>query len=280
MFALLLGSAYKNNLVSLLSYFLLSLGVACLIWTYNNLRNIEIEDVEITGAFAGSEFIVSVITMNNSQESRFALEMGVRGKTAKSSYDRASQIQAGGRLKITAAFSAELRGKYKLGKIRVSSVYPLGLFESRISKDLNVEYFVYPKPAQSGAQGLAPRADDSANEGSDPGEDFRGHRKFQIGDSQRHIDWKAYARGRTLMTKEFNSATALPHVLLDWDLINEKDDETKLSVLAFQIEELKQKNESFALKMPGKNIAAGKGFKQATTCLQTLAVFESPKRSA
>ena len=47
-------------------------------------------------------------------------------------------------------------------------------------------------------------------------DDFAGLRKYQPGDSLRHVAWKAVARGQAVMTKQF-SGLAAGELWLDWD---------------------------------------------------------------
>lgn len=278
-FAVLIGCAYKNNLVNLLAFFMLSLAVACLIWTYNNLRNLEIESIEVEGAFAGSEFLVSALVLNTGKEPRFSLEMSVKGNKAKATYDQAQQIPAGGRLRMTASYPAAKRGKFLLDQVRVSSVFPLGFFEARLLSRKDIEYYIYPTPASGIEPTSLGEAAGAETDGKNSGEDFHGHRKFQAGDSQRHIDWKAYARGRSLLTKEFSGASERSHEILDWDAFKHPDTEFRLSVLARRIDELRNQNSTFTLRLPGKVIASGNGRQHAVRCWRELAVFNPEQKN-
>ena len=90
---------------------------------------------------------------------------------------------------------------------------------------------VYPKaaaeapepPASMSAQGH--RKHDARGE-----EDFAGLRTYQVGDSPRHVAWKAYARGGDLLSKRFSGADTSSQ-WLDFAETEGTDTEWRLQVL-------------------------------------------------
>ena len=103
---------------------------------------------------------------------------------------------------MTAFLAASERGRYVVETIVVRSAYPFGLFWAELRAPAHAVYHVYPAPRgreqlpalqDAGAEGMPHRA----------GDDFSGVRAYSPGESLRHIDWKAYARGRPLVVKQF-----------------------------------------------------------------------------
>lgn len=271
-FVVLIGSAYHNNLANILAFFMLSLGFVCMIRTYANLIGVKLEAVETEGGFAGSEFLVTAVVANRTKEIRFSIEMRIRGFNPKVVYDNRQHIPMRGRLRIKASFPTIRRGRHRLRRVRISSVYPLGLFEAWTWSESGVDYFVYPKPEGRESPRLGPDGKVGDVQSESSGEDFRGHRKFQDGDSFRQVDWKARARGRPLLTKEFNDGTS-GSAFLDWNMVESLDDEAKLSQLSKWVNELRLRGVPFGLRIPGVAIPPGQGLTHATRCWEALSTF-------
>jgi uncharacterized protein (DUF58 family) len=105
------------------------------------------------------------------------------------------------------------------------------------------------------------------------GDDFAGVRGYVHGESQRHIDWKAVARGQPLMTKQF-TARAEGVVHLDFSALHYSDPEEKLSQLALWVIEAERAQRPYGLRLPGAEIPPGIGQSQFHQCLRALSLFE------
>ncbi|MBK8091809.1 MAG: DUF3488 domain-containing protein [Verrucomicrobiaceae bacterium] len=166
-------------------------------------------------------------------------------------------------------------------RLLARSAYPLGLFSmERVTETATVRR-VHPRPAgklplpamrpfsaQDRAQGTS-RAASSAVRG---GDDFAGTREFQPGDSPRHIDWRAVARGRPLVVKTWASS-ASGSVELDWDTVPLPEGE-RAGQIARWIELCERDAVPYALRLPGAaEIQPGCGDAHARRCLDALADF-------
>lgn len=278
---LLVGAAYQNNLVNLLAFFMLSVIFVAMVQTHNNLKDVIVETVEADSGFAGKNFLVTTILHNSSRETRYRLETGLRKKKIISVYENVLPLLGQGSLKLRSSYECERRGRYALRETKVSTVYPLGLFHAWIWFDISAEYFVYPAPA--GDRPLPTGGAGEENRGpfaSQGGEDFHGHRRYERGDSPRHIDWKARARGRPLMVKEFTEG-APSAILIDWFALEGHDTEARLSQLTAWVEEAKRRKLPFALRLPRFERGVGLGHVHVSRCLEALAVYgqtqEEPK---
>jgi uncharacterized protein (DUF58 family) len=103
------------------------------------------------------------------------------------------------------------RGHYPVGPIELQSGDLFGLFKSEALEQLVTHVWVYPNkaPIPAGMINLSPKKPigelrtrswifhDSTR--------FAGIRDYRFGDSVRHVDWKATARGQTLKVREFES---------------------------------------------------------------------------
>jgi uncharacterized protein (DUF58 family) len=100
-------------------------------------------------------------------------------------------------------------------------------------------------------------------------------RQYHVGDSPRHVAWKAAARDRGLLTKQF-SGQAETELWLDWhQLPVHMDGEEKLSRLTRWVLDAHARGMAFALRLPGKTVEPASGMGQRDRCLEALALFNT-----
>jgi uncharacterized protein (DUF58 family) len=109
------------------------------------------------------------------------------------------------------------------------------------------------------------------------GDDFAGLRDYVPGESQRHIDWKAVARGRPLMTKELAAETK-GAVSLDFFELRFADLEEKLSQLTLWVIEAERARQPYGLRLPGLEISPALGQMHFHSCLRALSLFRPVER--
>ena len=272
---ILVGASYQNNLVNMLAFFMMSLIFIAMVQTHNNLKDIALEQILAEGGFAGGEFLVTCVLKNSSDQPRFNLEGRLRRRKPKALYENVHPLLPKGSLKLRTTYEAKSRGRYLLKDVHVSAVFPLGLFRAWILLAGETPVFVYPR-AKGSHLVLRTQAHDDRDVGLHAlkgGDDFYGHRRFQTGDAPSHIDWRARARGRPILIKEFNQGVPSPR-LLDWYALGHLGTEERLSQLALWVNESMAAREVFALKLPGQLIGASTGPAHAQRCLEALAVFE------
>lgn len=271
---ILIGAAYQNNLVNLLAFFMLALVFVCMIQTHNNLRDVRIAGLETEGGFAGTQFLVTSVLENLARDPRYSIEIGLRGTKPTAVYDNFHPLLGRATLKLRAAYPAKKRGRHRFKEARISSVYPLGLFWAWMWLPVEAEVLVYPEPKGTRATpaGGGPDRVGAEHQIALGGDDFHGHRKYQTGDNHRHIDWKAHARGRPLMVKEFSGGVP-QSALLDWFALEGLETEERLSQLAAWVEDARLRRIDFGLRMPGTMIAPGSGHQHSIRCLEALAVY-------
>jgi uncharacterized protein (DUF58 family) len=135
-------------------------------------------------------------------------------------------------------------------------------------------YVVYPKPAGEVRlpSSFVLRRDGRPLTEFGEGDDFAGVRPYVHGESQRHIDWRAVARGQSLMTKQF-TAEAEGVVYLDFSALGSADVEEKLSQLALWVIEAERARRPYALRLPGTKILPAAGQVHFHQCLRALSLF-------
>jgi uncharacterized protein (DUF58 family) len=165
-------------------------------------------------------------------------------------------------------------------KLVVRSVYPLGLFSAECMVETAWVRRVHPKPAGDlplPAPDISRQGDAvavSSHQGHvGGGDDFAGLREWREGDSPRHIDWRAAARGRPLMVKSWSSGVQ-GIVLLDWNALN-LDEPARAAQMARWMEICERDGRPYELRLPGCIIRAGHGPAHLRRCLDALSLHSS-----
>jgi uncharacterized protein (DUF58 family) len=102
-------------------------------------------------------------------------------------------------------------------------------------------------------------------------DDFSGLRGYQRSDSPRHVAWKAVARNEDMLTKQFTGEAAA-ELWLDWARLAQFNVEQRLSRLAGWVLEAERSGVHYGLRLPGVEIAPGRGDAHRGACLQALAL--------
>ena len=157
----------------------------------------------------------------------------------------------------------------------IATRYPLGLVYAWSHLNLTMACLVYPSPAVSNRELSSSFIESgggksSHNTGID---DFLGFRNYHPGDSPRHVDWKAVARGQELLTKQFPD-TENQELWLDWDMLQGLETEARLSQLCRWVIDIDTSGSRYGLKLPDRKIPIGTGSEHRHRCLEALAIFE------
>lgn len=170
-------------------------------------------------------------------------------------------------------------------KLLLRSAYPLGLFHSQ--RIVNVELTRRAIPTASGNLPLPPARHEpggmDGRAGSSPmasreGDDFAGVREWQPGDSPKHIDWRAVARGRPLLVKTW-ARGGHEAVEIDWNAVPLPESEKPGQIVRW-IQMCEQQGISYSLSLPGQEIATGQGEAHARRCFEALADIHTGGLSA
>jgi uncharacterized protein (DUF58 family) len=188
--------------------------------------------------------------------------------------ERVDRIPRGSAARLTLRFAAYHRGEYKIEKLDLTSCYPLGFVRALKKIVSNQTYLVYPRPAGNSQlpTNHSRFADSLVQQSMAHGDDFAGVRAYVPGESQRHIDWKAVARGQSLMTKQFAAETR-GAVCLDFFELRFGDVEEKLSQLTLWVIEAERARQPYGLRLPGTEISAAVGQMHFHSCLRALSLF-------
>jgi len=261
---------YNLNLGYMLTFLVGALAIVSILHTFRNLAHLRLRAGRAAPVFTGDYAVFPVLLDNTTRLSRRSVAL-LAAQEGPIYADAPAGVVTPAQLRIPAAS----RGLLQLGKLRVYTTFPLGLFRAWSNVQLDAHCVVYPRPEK----GLVPlpqsMVGDEAGTGSAPGQDdFAGLRKYQPGDSLRHVAWKAVARGQPVMTKQF-SGPAAGELWLDWDALPaDMHPEARLSRLTRWVLEATRNGQAFGLRLPSLAIAPSVGIAHQEQCLTALALFE------
>lgn len=267
---------YTLGLGYVLTFLLVALGVNAMIHTFRNLANLRVTAGRSHPVFAGSTAHFTVHLENAADTDRYAIGLTRDRKTAEF-----VDIPARSTVPASIGVPARQRGILRPGRLTLFTRFPLGLYYAWSYLELDMRCLVYPRPASPGLP--LPPATASAGAGAVHGrgqEDFSGLRQYHVGDSPRHIAWKAAARDQGLLTKQF-SGRADSELWLDWTMLPPAMDvEERLSHLAHWVLDAHDAGIVFGLRLPGKTVDLAAGEAQRERCLEALALYEADKQKA
>lgn len=266
------GASQTNGAAYLLAFVLASVAAVSIVHAWANLRGVTITADPIVPVFAGEELRITLVAASDRNRTHCAVTVRAAGAAECAQF---GEIGPGGVQRARLAVPAVRRGCFASLPLRAASIFPLGFFTARRALLLRQPYCVYPKP--EGSRPL-PRALAPTREPRDgqrvEGDDFGGVRTWQTGESQRHIDWKAAARGQPLLIKQWTGeADEILH--LDWHALAPLDDEARLSQLARWVIAAERGGANYGLRLPGAAFAPARGEPHYHACLRALAQFES-----
>jgi uncharacterized protein (DUF58 family) len=266
------AASQNNGAAYLLLFLLLSIALVSIVQTWLNLHGLRLTADAISPTFAGQQTTLPVELTNESSRTRRAVHLALPGdKTAGVFFE---EIGNGSAARADLRFIAKKRGEQEIRFLNLMSSYPLGFFQARRALTTGRRYLVYPAPAGNPQlPGVA--GGDICPEGGRvvEGDDFAGVRSFLPGDSQRHIDWKAVARGSPLLTKQF-AGDQSETVYLDWKTAPQAGNEERLSQLALWVLRAERGTQRYGLRLPGAEIPPARGEAHFHACLRALALFQ------
>jgi uncharacterized protein (DUF58 family) len=267
------GASSQNSAAIYLLLFLLgSVLLVSVPHTLINLFGVTVRVESAKPTFAGDDVCLPVEILNNSRATRYGIEV-VLADTDKTR-ERVDCIPRESAARLTARFPAHQRGEHKIETLNLTSCYPLGFVRASRRFACNQSYLVYPKPAGNPQlpTNRSRFADSLVPQGIGSGDDFAGVRAYIQGESQRHIDWKAVARGQPLMTKQF-AAEINRAAYLDFFDLHIGDVEEKLSQLTLWVIEAERARHPYGLRLPGVEISPALGQMHFHHCLRSLSLF-------
>jgi uncharacterized protein (DUF58 family) len=279
LFAMYIGAInYNLGLGHALVFLLAGIGGVGMLHTYRNLVGMEITPGRCPPVFAGDTISHRFSLRTRDARPRFAITLARGGHLAE-----IAEVTTESEATIELSYPSTTRGRHPIGRLRISTVYPLGLYRAWSYPYPDSDALVYPRPIITPLPAPIPGSEAGDRLGNLGDEDFSGFRVWQPADSPRHIAWKAFARDpehQPLQVKTFAGGTT-PELWLDWASAPPgAETEDRLSIICGWILQASRDGLRYGLRIPGHEIAPDLGQAHRDRCLERLATFEQRERSA
>ncbi len=266
------GAGQSNGAAYLLCFSLGSLAAVSAIHTWANLRGLNLEPGAIRAVFAGEELAVPLRVLAEPGRRIAGLHLSGPGRHSSALMD---EVTANAPCEAVLRVDALRRGCFEGMEVRASSLYPLGFFSAQRKFTISQRYFIYPKPGGNLPLPVARNPTREAQVGARiEGDDFAGVRDWQIGESMRHVDWKAVARGQRLLVKQWRGGSG-DLLILDWESLPQFTVEQRLSQLARWTILAERGGANYGLRLPDQVIEPSRGEAHFHLCLRALASFDA-----
>jgi len=268
MIMLIASINYALSLGYALCFLLTGLFSASLLHTYRNVAGITCEKIASEHVFAGQCAHFAVAIRNKTKLER----IGVTLKCTDAS--DTINIAVGGVSHAVLIKPTTTRGILKLGRITITSSYPLGLWRTWCYLHSDEQSLVYPCPEKSPPP-LPSKNTDSQGETVQKAHhgDVSGLREYNPGDAISAIAWKAAARGQGLFVKTFDDENAGGQTQLSRDMTGLQDTEQQLSRLCAWVLAAEQAHIDYSFEIEDTRLEPGHGATHKHTALAALARY-------
>ena len=268
-----------NSVAYLLMFFLGSLVMVSAIHAHYAMAGVGLRVGRIEPVFAGQIVRVPVEVLNLTHRTKVDLAVTPNGQVFKEpSQVRVDDVAGHGTAEVELRLASETRGRLPLRRLALTTDYPMGFFRSWRYEATEAAVLVYPQPAGELPLplGAAVTADTVAGQGGG-GDDFMGVRAYQLGESQRHVDWRAVARGQPYLIKQFSGA-GTRRLWLDWtDTAALPAPEARLAQISRWIVDAEPAGYAYGLRLPGFEAEPSRGASHYHRCLAALALYDPEK---
>lgn len=177
-------------------------------------------------------------------------------------------------------FSFNERGLKAVENIYICSVFPFYFFTRCRAIRKKLEAVVFPEPIRCD---LASPSEDQARTRGEKTSDRIGYeadivsiRDYIQGDPMKYINWKASAKTGEFKTKELSSAAGRP-VIIDFDKIDIKNTEKKISCIAYILLQLLKKNIPVGLRINNRLYKPDSSGAHKISLMKELAMYATDR---
>ncbi len=259
---------FQNSLIYMVCFWLGSLLVINILYTFRNLSGLEFELMGAEPCFAGENLLVTLRA--SSDRPRESLYVGWKGVDMTLFGLQSSLLED-----VLVSYPAPQRGRLQPPRLDIITRYPTGMTVAWAYASMDINAIVYPAPAVLDEVLPSTLAGEEADDGlgiEGGVNDFHGMRLYQPGDNLRRVHWAEFARTGELHSKVFVDYADHDYWLV-WEDLAGGSIEQRLSHLCAKVLELDAKQQSFGLRIPGKTIQPGNGMSHRINCLTALALF-------
>jgi uncharacterized protein (DUF58 family) len=267
---LLAGLNYANNVALMITFMLGGFGLIAMHLTHRNIVGLVATGLATVDAFVGEHGRVLLTLESTGKAARYAFDCEVDG-SARVCVSLAESRAVRADLAVT----LPKRGRLVLRRVKISTAFPFGLFRAWTYLHVDAALLAWPPP-----RGRREPPPEAATGGNAPAlhragdEEWTGLREFRSGDSPRQVAWAAYARGRGLLVKTYQSPAA-HHRIFDLGSIAGPLEE-RLEQLSAWIMAAHARGERYGLTLGELRLPPGAGDEHRRRCLDALALYGGP----
>jgi len=265
---------YQLNLGYALSFLLVGLFAASLLHTYKNLAGITIAALNARPTVCGNNAIFNLKLTNASQQDRIGIHIKYANQSARAK-SNFIDLTAEESVSVELPLQTNKRGYQPIGRLTLSSQYPIGLWTTWSYCHLPAGVVVYPKPEHNPPN--IPRAisDGIGDSMKDAFEgDVASLRDFVPGDPLTRIAWKRAARGGTLQVRELEENNTGGDIELTTAATELIDTEEQMSRLAAWVNEAHQSGAVYSLTLDSTHFDPSSGSAHRNACMHALAMHK------
>ncbi len=272
----------RNSAAYLLMFFLSGLVLVSALHAHFALADLRLRVGKIDPVFEGERVRAPVEVFNLSRRPRTALELAPNRRVFKEdTHVRLPALGANGTVNAEMLLPTVKRGRQPVGRIALTTVYPMGFWRSWRYETADASFLVYPRP-----EGALPLPDGPALATDVPagvgavGDDYAGVRPYQLGEIQLHIYWLSAARGQGLLVKKFNGAGSRRVWFEYEDTVALGDVEARLRQLSRWVVDADRDGLAYGLRMAGFEAEPARGHSHYHRCLGALAMHGADQAAA
>jgi uncharacterized protein (DUF58 family) len=251
------------------TFLLAGLAAAALLHTFRNLAGLELSPLAAGESFAGGG-LPFTLALAGGAVPRRGITLTARGSTPVT-----VDVIPDAALPVTLEIRVPRRGRVVLGRVTLSSDYPVGLWRAWAYVHFPLAGVMFPAP-EAGAPPLPSgrSGEDAHSESRDGDADLSGLRAYQSGDPLQRVAWKAVARGAGWHTKHFEGGGSAGPAELAWQrLPRALDAESRIARLTAWVLAAERAARPFTLSAPGIALPAGQGREHRRQALTLLALL-------
>jgi len=263
---------YGLNLGYALCFILIGLFSSCLLATYKNLVQIKFSAITTSNTFEGS--VLSYTVRVSEENKRHRSSVSINNSSARDTFD----LNAGAFTDAELQIKDAKRGIHKLGRLTLSSDFPLGLWRGWGYLHVPVHAYVYPKPENPIADFTGYNASSGGPLGTRTGEqEYSGLKTYENTDSPSRVAWKRVAQGGGWYSKQLEAEAEQREVAIRWqDTPAHFGVEQRLSRMCGWVIRARDENVAHTFELPGiKPLGLASGGEHSEACLRALAAFKT-----
>jgi len=255
---------YNNNPAMLLTCLLAAASYQSVFASFRTLDRVQLRRLRAEPCHAGDTLRIQLLFHAETRPRNSLCLRAAGGETV-------FRVDPAAETRVHLELPAAQRGLRRLGRMRLSSEYPYGLFQ--VWSWLNPDFaaLIYPRLETDAPPLPLGGADADTTPVRGSGDELATLRDYRPTDPLRSIAWKASAHHDTLLVKEFELRRGRD-VVLDYSVLHGLDREARLSRLARWVCAAESSQIRYTLVLPDTRLGPGLGSAHRHACLRALAL--------